>query len=146
MDGVVKGQSEVGWMTTGMLHSSMRPTAYLTVQTWYKWSRFWTVLVVCHGKCGEWAGWGKVRTSGYIHQNLVYGSTCGLLPAKCASMWEADIIFHWDNISNVGSDIERLGCFQVPMFIHRNDLLATNNHCMHFDIQLVSIQWLLVCH
>jgi hypothetical protein len=42
--------------------------------------------MVGHGNQEEGTGSGKVRTSGYINVKLIYGSTCGKLPAENATM------------------------------------------------------------
>ena len=51
----------------------------------------------------------------------------------------ANVIYHSDNVSSGGSEIERLGSFWIEMSIHRNDLLAAYNDYMHFYIQLLSV-------
>jgi len=56
------------------------------------------------------------------------------------------MIYHSDNVSNGGSEIERLGSILMQLFIHKNNLLDANNDYMHFYRRLLNIHWLLVCH
>jgi len=62
----------------------MRLTAELSAQTCCTWSRFWKLLMVCHGNRGKRAGNRKVRKSGSICLKLVDWSVCRDLPAECA--------------------------------------------------------------
>ena len=146
IDGVVIAQYEPGWMTTIMLHSFMPPTAYVHAETWYTSLRFWKLLVVGCGNQGEWAGWDKAMKLGYVYQQLLYGSTCSKLPAKGAGTWSAYIISCSDNMSSGESEIDRPCSVSMQMFIHWNNILAAKNHCMHFSVQLLTIQWLQQCH
>jgi len=58
---------------------------------------------------GEWAGWGRVMMWGYIFRRLEYGSTCGSKPAESAVTSHTEVIYHSDNMSDTGSEFERLG-------------------------------------
>ena len=136
---------EPKWMATVMLHSSKHLMAWLPAQTWCTWSSLRKLPTAGHGNWGEGGGWGKVRKLGYIYQNLVDGSICCKLMAESVEMWWAYVIHCSDNMYSGGSEIERPRGFWMHMIIHRNNILDINNFCMHFCIQLWSIQWLLVC-
>ena len=87
---------------------------------------------------GEEVGQNISKTSVQIYMRLIADQKCCIVTGRCH--------FHWDNMSSGGSEIERLGSFCMQMFIHRNKLLAAINDWIHFYIQLLSVQWLLVCH
>lgn len=55
--------------------------------------------------------------------------------AKSAVRWQADIIYHLDDVFYSESQIDRHGSNYTQMMIYRNNLLAVNNDCMQFDIQ-----------
>jgi len=48
--------------------------------------------MVGHGNLREGTGSEKVRKLGYIHETLVYGSTCGKIPAENARMGQCYVI------------------------------------------------------
>ena len=53
--------------------------------------------MVGHGNRGDRTGSGKVSKLRYINEKLVYGSTCGELPAESAGMSQRYVIHRSEN-------------------------------------------------
>jgi len=61
------------------------------------------LLMVHHGKRGESAGYGMVRTSGHKYLKLQHGFLCGKLPVKSAEMQCTYVIHHANDMYGGGS-------------------------------------------
>jgi len=72
----------------------------------------------------------QVKKLGCINQELVDGSTCGKLAAKCDGMWQRYVIHRSDNICRGGSEMERPQSFWMQLSMHWNDTLAASNDSM----------------
>jgi len=140
IEGAVNAPWKSVWMTTVMLHSCIHQTTSLLIQIWCTWSTFWTLLMVGHGNWGEGTGEGKVRKLGYINEKLVYGSTCGKLPAESTGMWQRYVIHCLENMCISWSGIETPECFWMQLSIHPHYTLAVNNDYMIICTKLLPIQ------
>jgi len=77
---------ELVWITTVMFHSSRHLTAKLSAQILCTWLRYSTLLMVSFGKWGKEVGWGQMRESVYINEQLVKWLTCHKLAAESTGM------------------------------------------------------------
>ena len=136
----VNARCETVLMTTIMLQSSIHPTISLCNQTWCTWSTFWKLFMVGHANRREGTAYGKVRMLGYMNEKLVYGSTCGKLPAESAGMWQRYIIHHSQKMCISGWEIEKPQSFWMQLSIHTNYTLAVNNDYTIICTKLLPIQ------
>jgi len=61
---------------------------------------------------------------------LVDGSVCCKLLAESADTPWSYVIDRTDDMNSGGLNTERTECFWMQVIIHRNGMLAVNNHCM----------------
>jgi hypothetical protein len=68
------------------------------------------------------------------------------LAVVSAVMWHIQVSYPSDIVAWCGCKIEETWRFCMQMLINQFNIMAGNHDCMHYCIQLFSIQWELVCH
>jgi hypothetical protein len=96
--------------------------------------------MVPDGNQGDWAGYGKVSTSGFINEKLGFGFTCSELPAESAGMSQHYVIHRSENMRFSWSEIDTPQSFCMQLSIDTNYTLAVNNDYIIFCTKLYSIK------